>query len=40
MFTFSGTFTTLVSKRGFQLMQILGLLGVYFDIGVVFVTSH
>ena len=23
--------------RGFQLMQILGLLGVYFDAGVVFV---
>ena len=25
---------------GFQLMQILGLLGMYFDVSVVFVTSH
>ena len=25
---------------GFQLMQILGLLGMYFDAVVVFITSH
>ena len=29
-----------VWKGGFQLMQILGFLGMYFDAAVVFVTSH
>ena len=37
-----GTFTKKiwVWKGGFQLMQILGLLGMSFDAAVVFVTSH
>ena len=37
MFTFRGTFTKwiLVWKEGFQLMQILGFLGMYFDAAVV-----
>ena len=37
MFTFRGTFTKYiwVWKGRFQLMQILGLLGVYFDAVVV-----
>ena len=41
MFTFKGTFDKYiwVWKRGFQMMQILGLLGIYFDAVVVFVTN-
>ena len=41
MFTFRGAFTNQIWlwKGGFQLMQILGLLGMYFDAVVVFVTN-
>ena len=41
MHTFKGTFDKYiwVWKRGFQMMQIMDLLGMYFDCAVVFVTN-
>ena len=42
MLTFRGTFDKQiwVWKGGFQMMQILGLLDMYFDAAVVFVTNY